>query len=58
MNNVGKITDSERKRVLDERRWRAVAPPRLRNALRSGSHRRVELDKLYDEFCRNKSVDL
>jgi hypothetical protein len=57
---VGKVTDSERghKRVLDERRSRPIAVSRLQQSSRPGAQRRQELDKLYDEFRRNKSVDL
>ncbi|MDH3712620.1 MAG: hypothetical protein OET44_02095 [Gammaproteobacteria bacterium] len=58
--SVGKVTDSERnhKHVLEERRWRAGVELRLRRALRPDAHRSQELDKLYEEFRRNKSVDL
>jgi len=57
---VGKLTDriNNYKRRLAGRRLRAVADARLERALRAGGHREQELQKLYDEFCRNKSVDL
>ena len=57
---MGKLSDSLRsyKRRLDGRRLRAVATERVQRALRAGTPRNQELEKLYEEFCRNKSVDL
>ncbi len=57
---MGKMLDSIRsyKRCLDGRRLRAVANARVQRVVNSGTQRRDELKKLYEEFCRNKSVDL
>ena len=46
------------KRTPDTRRVRGKTTTRLQRALHTGPRRTQELEKLYEEFRRNKSVDL